>query len=156
LSGIGLRQIRYLIAVADAGSFSRAAERFAVSQPALSKAIRALEATLQTPLLHRGAQGITLTEAGKALYGRAIKIAAELSSVRQEINALRNAPSGLVTIGTLRAAAVSVLPQVTLRFARKHRDIRLRIIEFHSPELMAGLERGQFDFAIGLAQPNLT
>jgi LysR family transcriptional regulator of gallate degradation len=154
-SGIGLRQIRYLMVVADSGSFSRAAQRFNVSQPALSKAIRELESNLQMELLHRSPQGITLTEAGKALYAHGITIAAELTSARQELNALRNAPNGLVTIGALRAAAISVLPKVTIAFAKTHPDVRLRIVEFHSPELMAGLDRGQFDFAIGLAQPNL-
>jgi DNA-binding transcriptional LysR family regulator len=155
LSGIDLRQIRYLMAVADSGSFSRAAEKCNISQPALSKAIRDLETTLQVELLHRRSQGITLTDAGKALYGHGITIAAELTSARQELAALRNSPNGLVTMGTLRAAAVSVLPKVTIRFSRKHPDVRLRIVEFHSPELMMGLDRGQFDFAIGVAQPNL-
>jgi len=154
-AGLGLRQIRYFLLLAETGNFSRAAAKANVSQPGLSKAIRELEAALGTGLFTRGKGGVTLTEAGKTLYTHGLTIAAELTSARQEVHALRNAPHGLVSIGALRAAVVSLLPAVTLRFSARHSDIRLRIVEFHSPELMVGLERGQFDFTIGLAQPNL-
>ncbi len=150
-----LRQIRYFMAVADATSFSKAAARTNVSQPALSKAIRELEALLQVKLLNRSGRGVTLTEPGETLYAHGTAITAQLTSARQELSALRNAPSGLVTVGALRAATTSLLPKVTVKFARTHPDVRVRIVEFHTPELMMGLSLGEFDFVVGLTEPTL-
>ena len=65
--GVELRHLRYLVAVADAGTFTRAAERIFVAQPTLSQQIRRLEELVGTPLLHRERGGVRLTEAGSVL-----------------------------------------------------------------------------------------
>jgi DNA-binding transcriptional LysR family regulator len=65
--GVELRHLRYLVAVADAGTFTHAAERIFIAQPTLSQQIRRLEELVGTPLLHRGRGGVRLTEAGSVL-----------------------------------------------------------------------------------------
>src|SRR5260370_17883330 len=65
--GLELRHLRYLVAVADAGTFTRAAERLFIAQPTLSQQIGRLEQLLGTPLLHRGRDGVALTAAGPRL-----------------------------------------------------------------------------------------
>ena len=65
--GLELRHLRYLVAVADAGTFTHAAERMFIAQPTLSQQIRRLEEMVGTPLLHRRRDGVELTEAGSVL-----------------------------------------------------------------------------------------
>src|SRR6266568_6160167 len=65
--GIELRHLRYFVAVADAGTFTHAAERMFIAQPTLSQQIRRLEEMVGTPLLHRRREGVRLTEAGTVL-----------------------------------------------------------------------------------------
>src|SRR5579859_7081732 len=65
--GVELRHLRYLVAVADAGTFTHAAERMFITQPTLSQQIRRLEELVGTPLLHRRRDGVQLTEAGSVL-----------------------------------------------------------------------------------------
>ena len=89
-----MRQLRYLVAVADAGSFLRAAQDLHISQPALTKAIKALEQSVQVRLFDRGARGVTLTVFGERLYGYGKKSVEEFERVRQELRADRNMPSG--------------------------------------------------------------
>src|SRR5246127_3203787 len=62
-----LRHLRYFVALADAGSFTRAAEQLTIAQPTLSQQIRRLEETIGTPLLHRRREGLRLTAAGSVL-----------------------------------------------------------------------------------------
>src|SRR5260370_25260983 len=69
--GLELRHLRYLVAVADAGTFTRAAERLFIAQPTLSQQIGRLEQLLGTPLLHRGRDGVRLTAAGAVLLDAA-------------------------------------------------------------------------------------
>src|SRR5260370_27527994 len=66
-AGLELRHLRYLVAVADAGTFTRAAERLFIAQPTLSQQIGRLEQLVGTPLLHRGRDGAALTAAGGVL-----------------------------------------------------------------------------------------
>src|ERR1700746_3518013 len=65
--GVELRHLRYFVAVADAGTFTRAAERLFIAQPTLSQQIRRLEQIIGTPLLHRRHEGVQLTAAGTVL-----------------------------------------------------------------------------------------
>src|SRR5260370_36146235 len=69
--GLELRHLRYLVAVAEAGTFTRAAERLFIAQPTLSQQIARLEQLVGTPLLHRGRDGVGLTAAGGLVFGAA-------------------------------------------------------------------------------------
>jgi DNA-binding transcriptional LysR family regulator len=86
--GLELRHLRYFVAVADAGTFTRAAERLFIAQPTLSQQIRRLEEVVGTPLLHRGRDGVQLTGAGATLLDAARDV---LSMVDQGVSQTRQA-----------------------------------------------------------------
>src|SRR6266853_413944 len=85
--GVELRHLRYLVAVADAGTFTHAAERIFIAQPTLSQQIRRLEEIVGTPLLQRRREGLRLTEAGHVLLDASRNVLAlvdhEVSRTRQ-------------------------------------------------------------------------
>jgi DNA-binding transcriptional LysR family regulator len=87
-SAIELRHLRYFVALADAGSFTRAAERIFIAQPTLSQQIRRLEEIVGAPLLHRRRDGVYLTKAGAVLLDASRAV---LSLVDQEVNRTREA-----------------------------------------------------------------
>lgn len=150
------RQIRYFVTIAEAGSFLGASAELHISQPALSKAVRTLEETLQVRLFERGARRVTLTPYGERLYDYGKAILAELAHATGEIQAMRSLPGGTITIGSLRTVANMILPQVTLNFVRRFPDVRLRIVENYNADLIQGLERGEFDFIIGIVEGHLS
>src|SRR6266849_2520466 len=86
--GLELRHLRYLVAVADAGTFTRAAERLFIAQPTLSQQIRRLEQIVGTPLLHRRRDGVRLTAAGAVLLDAARDV---LSAVGHAVTQTRQA-----------------------------------------------------------------
>ena len=86
--GLELRHLRYLVALADAGSFTKAAERLVIAQPTLSQQIRRLEQIVGTPLLHRRRDGLQLTAAGRVLLDVSRNV---LSLVDQEVSRTRQA-----------------------------------------------------------------
>ncbi len=96
-----LRQLRYLVAVAEYGSFTRAAEAVHVAQPAISQQIRKLEDELGLALVQRTTRRVSLTDAGELLVVRARRIMAELESAQIELESLRGVYAGHLTIGAM-------------------------------------------------------
>jgi DNA-binding transcriptional LysR family regulator len=135
------------------GSFTRAAKALGVSQPALSKCIRDLEADLRVKLLERSPTGVMPTQLGRTLYLRARSVTAEISRAHAEIRELADAGAGLVRIGIL-PSQVHVLPMPALRLLKSRPGIRLRIIERARSELMTGLLRSDFDLIVSVIQPD--
>ena len=111
-----LRQLEYLLAVAQTGSFTEAAARQHVSQPTLSQQIRALEAEVGGPLLDRSPGRAGLTPAGRALVGDA---RAAVTSAHRALDACRRAlrsATELLTIATVRSLAAALLPATIKRW----------------------------------------
>jgi len=98
-SPLDLRQLDYFVHVAELGSFSRASVLLSIAQSALSARVRHLELELQQPLLHRNGRGVTPTEAGKRLLQHARGILMQVNRTREELGALRGAPTGRLVIG---------------------------------------------------------
>src|SRR5437899_37868 len=96
-----LRQLRYLVAVADELHFTRAAEREHVAQPALSQQIRQLEAEVGLALVRRTTRRVGLTEAGELLVARARHVLAELEAATAELQSLSGLKSGRLRIGAM-------------------------------------------------------
>src|SRR5581483_3125029 len=96
-----LRQLKYLVALADEGNFTRAAAREHIAQPALSQQIRRLEQQLGLALVERTTRRVALTEAGTLLVGRARSILAEVDAAQDEMDSLRGGFSGRVSVGTM-------------------------------------------------------
>src|SRR3954466_9509281 len=96
-----LRQLRYLVAVADEQHFTRAAAREHVAQPALSQQIRSLEAELGMQLVERTTRRVAMTQAGEVLAARARRARGELDAAQAELQALAGVQAGQLSVGAL-------------------------------------------------------
>src|SRR5258708_15906190 len=96
-----LRQLRYMVALAEERHFTRAAAREHIAQPALSQQIRRLEDEIGVALVQRTTRRVSLTDAGELLVARARRILAEVDSAEMEMQGLRGMESGRVTVGAM-------------------------------------------------------
>jgi DNA-binding transcriptional LysR family regulator len=135
--GMELYQIRQFVAVADTGSFTKAAVRAAVSQPAISAAISKLEEELGQQLLHRRQGHVALTAAGERLLRFAREVLAACASIKSELKTL----SGMETmrIGALRTLPTVHVAAVMAAFARTVGDVGVELIEGTREELQQRL-----------------
>ncbi len=142
-----LRQLRYFIAIAEAGSFSAAAARLRIAQPALSQHVKAMEAEFGIALLQRNPRGIALTEAGASLLARARTIDAEFQSLRDHVRGAA-VPSGEVRFG-MPATINEQLGVALIEAGRKrYPGIRIRISEAMSGFVLGWLREGSVDLAV--------
>ncbi len=144
------RELRYFAQVVEKGSLTQASKAIGISQPALTKALRLLEARLGVKLLRRDAKGVTATDYGRTLYERAKSITAELARAEEEISELSRNSAGLVSVGVLPSQATNVLPEASIRLLASRPELRLRVIEKPLGDLEAAVRRGEFDFIISI------
>jgi DNA-binding transcriptional LysR family regulator len=147
------RQLRYFLAVVEAGSLSRAAAMLNLSEPALSKSIRLLEQSLGVQLLERHARGITPTVFGQALTERARVIRSELRHAYEDISMLRGGERGQVTVGTLPLFAAGVLPRAVAELLTLRPGIQVSVREALADSLIPKVLSGDFDFALMTMRP---
>ena len=147
-----LHQLRYFCAVADSGSFSRAAEQSHVSQPSLSQQILKLEDELGSKLFDRLGRSVRLTDLGKAFLPRARTVLRELEAARGDVFERKDAVGGPLAIGVIPTVAPYFLPQHLANFSRRYPEVRLSILEEITPVLLERLRGGLIDVAI-LALP---
>jgi LysR family hydrogen peroxide-inducible transcriptional activator len=145
-------QLRYFCAVAEAGSFSRAAEQSHVSQPSLSQQIMKLEDELGTRLFDRLGRSVRLTETGQAFLPRARAVLRELEAARGDVAEQKDSVGGSVTIGVIPTVAPYFLPQRLTWFSRKFPQVRLTVVEEITPVLLDQVRASKVDLAI-LALP---
>lgn len=143
-----LRDLRWFVAVAEEMSFTRAAERVFVSQPALSKRIRRLERDLGTPLLTRGHRSVALTRAGEALLPRAAAILADWDAARRELLAAAREAGGEIVVGLQTAVGRGISARAAPAMARTHPGVRLSLRSVRWDDPTAGLADGSSDLAI--------
>lgn len=143
-----LRQLEYVVAVADSLSFTRAARECHVVQSALSHQIQRLEAELDTRLFERTSRRVRTTPAGDLLVGYARRILATVGEARVELDALAGLERGELTVGATQTAG-RVLDVIALfgTFHRRHSGIRLTSISGPASELVEGVRAGWLDLA---------
>jgi len=142
-----LRQLRYLVALADELSFTRAAAREHVAQPALSQQIRRLEDELAVVLVERTTRRVRITDAGQLLVARARRMLAEMGAAHAEIQALRGMEVGRVNVGTLHTMGPVDISLALAIFHRRHPGIELTVREQSSAELAEMLRDDGLDLA---------
>ena len=143
-----LRQLRYFIAIAEQGSFSKAATLLNVAQPALSLHVRNMEADLNTLLLFRSPQGVVPTEAGNILLKNARIILDQLTVTIEEIRGSEAHPAGEVRLG-LPGTISQILSVPLITAARKHYPgIKLRIAEAMSGFVLEWMSESRIDLAV--------
>ncbi len=147
-----LHQLRYFCAVAEAGSFSRAAEQSHVSQPSLSQQIMKLEDELGARLFDRLGRSVRLTETGQTFLPRARAVLRELEAARGDVAEQKDSVGGVVTIGVIPTVAPYFLPQRLTWFSRKFPQVRFTVIEEITPVLLEQVRASKVDLAI-LALP---
>jgi LysR family nitrogen assimilation transcriptional regulator len=150
-----LRQLRYFVAIAECGSFSRAAEKVFVAQSALSHQIAQLESELGTPLFHRSRRGIELTEAGQRFSPHAVSILRQTEEAVASARQTTNEPSGKVVFGIPHSAsnalALPLLRAVRQRLPR----VQLELTEELTGNLSQQLTTGQINLAVLFDDGNL-
>jgi len=143
-----LKQLRYLIAIAEAGSFSAAARRAYIAQPALSRQISLLESELEMQLLERQHDGVALTDAGRRLYEVSRSVVQKLDSVKDELASTRGNPIGHVSISIPATVSALLLPEIIRRAEAKFPSINLTICDGLTREGGQSIELGKVDFGV--------
>jgi DNA-binding transcriptional LysR family regulator len=153
-----LRQLTYLVAVAEEGTFTRAAARLHVAQPGVSAQIQALERELGATLLDRSGRTVTPTEAGAAVLPYARSALAAVGGVRETVEELTGLLRGRVAIGTVSAVSTARLdlPNLLAAFHRAHPAVEITLAVAGSDQLIEAVHTGRFDLALiglGTAEP---
>ncbi len=145
-----LRQLEYLVAVAEYGSVSGAAGSLHVSQSTLSSGISEMERALNLQLLVRHhAKGVSLSLAGERLIVKARTMLDDAELLERDARDLGSAPIGAVSIGVYSVIAPYVVPDLLARLAVSHPDLEAKIEEVSLPILNEGIISGRFELGIG-------
>jgi DNA-binding transcriptional LysR family regulator len=145
-----LRDVNILLAVVQWGSMAKAAERLAISQPVVSKAIADLEHTLGVRLLDRSRQGVEPTPYGRALLSRGLAAFDELRQGVKEIEFLTDPTAGEVRVGGTPPMVDALLPVVIARLRRRHPRLIIRVTQALSgAALYQDLRERKVDFIVG-------
>ncbi len=128
-SYMDLRQLGYVVAVADHRNFTQAAESMQVSQPSLSQAVRALEAELGVALFHRTTRSVTITAAGDALLGPARQVLRDAATARAAVADVVGLAAGRLDLVCLPTLAVHPTAALIGRFRRAHPAVAVRVVE---------------------------
>ena len=143
-----LRVLKYFVTVAEELNITRAAEKLNISQPPLSNQIRALEEELDTVLFIRGKRHLLLTESGQLLYRHAKEILSLSEKTSNEIRQMGKNISGTISIGLVEGSAPDIASKWIESFIRKYPDIKFRIMDGNSDELIERLRSGLINLAV--------
>ena len=140
-----LRQLRHFVAVVDTGNLSRAADRVAISQPALTRSIKNLEEMLGVELLERKPRGVSPTEAGLALYHHAQIVLNACQRLTREVRELERGVTGTVHLGVASMFATYVTESVAETLASTHPRLALVVTEGFFEDLVRRMIDGRLD-----------
>lgn len=141
-------QLRYFVAVAEDGSFSRAAERMRVAQPSLSQQIQKLEAEIGQPLFDRLPRSVTPTAAGQRLLVRARKILTDLADARRCVDDEGESAVSALCVGIIPTIAPYLLRPVLRALREEYPAAQVEIIEDVSDNLLRAIDDGEIDMAV--------
>jgi LysR family transcriptional regulator of abg operon len=145
-----LRQIHDFVAVVESGSIRAAARKLGVSQPAITKSVRSLEAELHSRLVQRTPHGIVPTPSGRAFFARARVAQAELRKAEEEVTQLGGEGAGSVAFGVGPLATILIVPEAVTRFRQQFPRARLRILEGYTHTFLPLVRDETLDFALGV------
>lgn len=153
-----LLDLRAFLAVLDLGSFHRAARSLNLSQPAMSRRIKALEQTLGVALIERSTRHVAPTSTGRLLQPLLRRLLDEFEESVLSISDLGGRHAGQITIASVPTAAFYFLPRVVKAFNARYPEIRFRILDLSANEGLDSVARGEVEFGInitGAARPDL-
>ncbi|MGZ5401216.1 MAG: LysR family transcriptional regulator [Nocardioides sp.] len=142
------RRVLVFRTVARAGSLSAAARQLGWTQPAVSQQLQRLEREVGGPLLVRSSRGVTLTEAGRVLLGRADTVAGELHMAAEELASLAQLRGGRVRLVAFPSAAATLAPAALKLLAHDHPEVDVALVEAEPPEAWTAVREGTADVAL--------
>jgi DNA-binding transcriptional LysR family regulator len=142
-----LRQLRYLVALAEERHFTRAAAREHIAQPALSQQIRRLEEEVGVALVQRTTRRVAITDAGELLVARARRILAEVDAAHSELQGLRGMNTGHVTVGAIHTMGPVDVSLALAIFHERHPGVEFTVLEGSSEELAEMVRVDELDLA---------
>ncbi len=151
-----LRHLRYFIAVAEDENVSRAALKLHVSQPALSRQIRDLEDELGFLLLERSAKSVRLTEAGRTFLVEARAVIQRADDAVKAARAVATGGRGELHVGYAPSLTARILPQVLRAFQAETPNVRVKLHDLSTEEMLAGLHEGKLQAAFLVRLPPAT
>ncbi|MBK5910185.1 DNA-binding transcriptional regulator OxyR [Rhodothalassium salexigens] len=143
-----LRQLSYLVAIAEEGHFGRASQRTHATQPTLSSQLRTLEATLGVQLVERGRHGATITPVGREVVDRARRVLAEVDAIRGVAAKGAGGLAGIVRLGVPATLGPYLLRYIVPELHRRYPDLKLFVREDFPRALADRLEAGAFDLVL--------
>jgi LysR family hydrogen peroxide-inducible transcriptional activator len=152
---VNLRDLRYLVALADERHFGRAAERCFVSQPTLSAQIRKLEEYLGVTLVERQPKRVTLTETGAKIVQRARRVLLEADAIVEVAKTERDPLAGPLRLALIPTVGPYLLPEIARPLKRALPRLKLMLYEYRTDPLLERLRDGELDLGI-LALPVAT
>lgn len=147
---LSIRQLRFFVALSQTGNFSRAAEAMAVSQPALSAAIRQIETLLDTRLFDRTTHSVVPTQAGRALLPHAWRLLTTADNAFADMTSVLRNSRATVRIGAI-PSALPATAQIVARIDEEAQGVNLHLADGTSDTLIAELRRGALDMAVCVA-----
>lgn len=150
--GLDLRLMRYVVAIAEEGGFQDAADRLQIAQSALSRQVRQLEQDLGFELFHR--RPTRLTDAGGIFVEQARRILSEVEQAVRRTRLVATGEVGTLRIGYTVSTTFEVVPRLLYAFGADHPGVTVHGRELWDVELIAALEDGHIDVAIGRGLPH--
>ncbi|CAM4042796.1 LysR family transcriptional regulator [Roseateles saccharophilus] len=145
---VTLRQLRVLLAVAEHGGFGRAGDDIGLSQPAVSQAVRGLEAALGLRLLDRTTREVVLSAAGQALVGPLRRLLGELDGVLDEARGSGAAARGIVHVASAPTISGGLMPQVLAAARQRYPELQVRLSDQPQQLAVEAVREGAVDFAV--------
>jgi DNA-binding transcriptional LysR family regulator len=143
------RQLEYVVAIAETGTFTAAAERCHVAQSALSHQISSLERQLRARLFERSSRSVRLTEAGQSLLPVARRVLGEIAGIRDQLRSIDRVARGPLRIGAAQTAVrVLNLPQILVDYDNEYPEVDVSVAAEAGFELISGLGSAEFDIAL--------
>jgi DNA-binding transcriptional LysR family regulator len=150
-----IEQLQAFLSVAESGSFQAAAQQCQVTQSTVSRQVQALEAELDAPLFHRGAQA-KLTVAGELLWPKASRIYQDWTQVSREIGDLMAGKQPELCVAAIQSVCSELLPPILQQFCTEYPQVQLRVTALGSDRSLKVLRDGLVDLAIVMNNPRAT
>lgn len=148
-----LRHLRYFVAIADAGTMARAAERVHVTPSTLSHQLAQLEEEIGAQLFERVGRNLRLSEAGQVWLGYARGVLAQVAEAKQAVAQTQKLEAGEVRVGVIHSFVTKLMPEIAAGFVRRRPGIRLRVHEMPGLEIEQQVEAGALDFGFAFYPP---
>ena len=143
-----MQQVRYFLALARTLNFTRAAEQSNVSQPALTRAIQALEHELGGPLFHRERQNTHLSELGRMMLPYLEQIQSQTEAAKQHARSLKKLDNVTLKIGAMCTIGPALISDLIVKFKLAHPNVDLEVSDASSAELLEMLSKGELHLAL--------